>query len=84
MKFIKPTKIEVVLGILIYFATFALVGFIFNVLTMAMAWSVSIFIILWCGYWLIIYSIDMYYYIQAMVDIMEEDFNEMTNKDNKK
>lgn len=84
MKLVKPTKIEVVFGILIYFVSFALAGLIFNVLTMAMAWSVSIFIVLWCGYWHIIYFIDMYYYIHAMVEIMEENFNKMLNKDNKK
>lgn len=84
MKFVKLTKNEVVLGIVIYFVLFALTGLIFSVLTMAMAWSVSIFIYLWCGYWLIIYSIDMYYYMQAMLEIMEEDFKKMTNKGNKK
>ncbi len=84
MKFVKPTKVEVVLGILIYFTSFALAGLIFNVLTMAMAWSVSIFIVLWCGYWFIIYFIDMYYHIQAMLEIMEEDFNKMMKKGNKK
>ena len=41
----KPTKLQVFYLTLIYFILFALVGAIFNVLTMAIAWAVSIFII---------------------------------------
>ena len=83
MKLVKPTKTEVVFAILIYFASFALAGLIFNVLTMSMAWSVSIFIILWCGYWLAIYFRDMYYFSLALMEIMEEDFNELMKDDKK-
>ena len=83
MKLLKPTKIEVVFGTLIYFATFILAGFVFNALIFLISWSISIFIILWCGYWSVLFFIDMYYFTLALMEIMEENFNELMKDDKK-
>jgi hypothetical protein len=70
------TKLDVFYLIASYFMLFAFVGVIFNVVQMAIAWSISIFIILWCAYWFIRYCIDMYYYIDAMFELMKEEIKE--------
>jgi len=69
----KFTKVEIFYLIASYFMLFAFVGVLFNVVIPAIAWSISIFIILWCGYWFIIYCINMYHFAKALVEITEED-----------
>jgi hypothetical protein len=69
----KISKSNIFYIISSYFLLFAFVGTLFNVFTMSMAWSVSIFIVLWCSYWFIRYCIDMYRFsLELMDDIIEK------------
>jgi len=84
----KLSKLNIFYMIASYFMLFAFVGALFNVLVPAIAWSISIFIILWCAYWFIIYCIDMYYFSVALMEQIDEDLKELKkllnkNKENK-
>ena len=80
----KFTKLDVFYLIASYFMLFVFVGVIFNVVTMSIAWSVSIFIILWCSYWFIRYCIDMYYYMDGMFEMIKEDIDKKMKSIGKK
>jgi len=69
----KISKSNIFYIIASYFLVFAFVGTLFNVFTMAMAWSVSIFIILWCTFWFLIYCKDMYYFAEVLVEQIQEE-----------
>lgn len=66
-----------------YFMLFAFIGALINEVVMAIAWSISIFIVLWCTYWFTIYCIDMYYFINVMIEIMQDELKEILDKDKK-
>lgn len=84
MKLRKPTKKEVVLLVILQFLLFALVGFVFNVLTQAVAWSISIFLVEWMAYWSIKFMVDMAEYMKAMMPAWPTAETEATTKKNNK
>lgn len=71
----KFTKIDVFYMIMMYFMLFVFVGALFNIIVDAVAWSISIFIILWCSYWFYQYMVAVYYDVSAQIDLMIEEMN---------
>ena len=78
----KISKANIFYIITTYFLLFLFVGIIFNVVQMAIAWSISIFIVLWLAFWYIVYCIDMYYYMKAHIELIMEEL-ELNKKEDK-